>query len=548
MTNNPKAAAAAAGARAPASEAASPRRRQRVAVIGAGASGLTAVKACLEEGLDVVCYERTDVLAGLWHYTDTVERGRACVMRSTVINSSKEMSAFSDFPPDDTLPNYMHNSHMARYIVDYGRRCGAVDRVLLRHEVADVRPTRPGSEDTTWTLRVRRLDSEGGGDREEFEDERDAVMVCTGHHAHPLWPRFKGLGDERGEGRVFAGRVMHSQDYRTSRGFEDRRVLVIGVGNSAGDLAVELGGVAEQVWLSTSSRLVGHRPRGTQGSAIRRVLPDAAAECLHPPAALRADLPHLRERHQPAFRPRHLSAEAQAPHPRPASNGQRRPAQPHTVRHRVHQRTSEGVHGGRRALRGRPTGRRASSRGRRDPRDRLPRLVPVPGARRARRVRGQPGRRVPAGVSPGAAGTRADRTGAAHRCLAAHIRAAEPLGGQGVRRQRDAAQREGHVAAGERVPGALQATLLPGAPTHAAGRLDRLPGRVGRRDRRQTEPGTARHQGPAARLPVAGRTQPVVPVSSARAPRLARGAGRHLGLRTARAQSALHGTRLYRHE
>ncbi|KAH7936662.1 hypothetical protein HPB49_002072 [Dermacentor silvarum] len=247
MTNNPKAAAAAAGARAPASEAASPRRRQRVAVIGAGASGLTAVKACLEEGLDVVCYERTDVLAGLWHYTDTVERGRACVMRSTVINSSKEMSAFSDFPPDDTLPNYMHNSHMARYIVDYGRRCGAVDRVLLRHEVADVRPTRPGSEDTTWTLRVRRLDSEGGGDREEFEDERDAVMVCTGHHAHPLWPRFKGLGDERGEGRVFAGRVMHSQDYRTSRGFEDRRVLVIGVGNSAGDLAVELGGVAEQV-------------------------------------------------------------------------------------------------------------------------------------------------------------------------------------------------------------------------------------------------------------------------------------------------------------
>lgn len=265
MTNNPKAAAAAAGARAPASEAASPRRRQRVAVIGAGASGLTAVKACLEEGLDVVCYERTDVLAGLWHYTETVERGRACVMRSTVINSSKEMSAFSDFPPDDTLPNYMHNSHMARYIVDYGRRCGAVDKVLLRHEVADVRPTRPGSEDTTWTLRVRRLDSESGGDHEEFEDERDAVMVCTGHHAHPLWPRFKGLGDERGEGRVFAGRVMHSQDYRTSRGFEDRRVLVIGVGNSAGDLAVELGGVAEQVWLSTrrGSWVIGRvGPRG----------------------------------------------------------------------------------------------------------------------------------------------------------------------------------------------------------------------------------------------------------------------------------------------
>ncbi|XP_077487813.1 flavin-containing monooxygenase 5-like isoform X2 [Amblyomma americanum] len=257
MTNT----SAAAGApSAPASEATQPRprRRQRVAVVGAGASGLTAVKACLEEGLDVVCYERTDVLGGLWRYTDTVERGRACVMRSTVINSSKELSAFSDFPPDARLPNYMHNTLMARYIEDYGRHCGAVDKVLLRHEVAEVKPSTPDCG--RWTLRVRRLDA---GD--EFVEEWDAVMVCTGHHAQPLWPRFKGLGDERGEGRVFSGRVMHAQDYRKPRGFEDRKVLVVGVGNSAGDLAVELGGVAEQVWLSTrrGSWVIGRvGPRG----------------------------------------------------------------------------------------------------------------------------------------------------------------------------------------------------------------------------------------------------------------------------------------------
>lgn len=235
MTNN--SAEAAAGAETSAAAPAS--RRQRVAVIGAGASGLAAVKACLEEGLDVVCYERADALGGLWHYTDTVERGRACVMRSTVINSSKEMSAFSDFPPDARLPNYMHNSLMARYIEDYGRHSGAADRVLLRHEVSDVKPTAGYDR---WTLKVRRLDT---GD--EFVKEVDAVMLCTGHHAHPIWPEFKGLGDERGAGSVFAGRVMHSQDYRRPRGFEDRRVLVVGLGNSAGDLAVELGGVSEQV-------------------------------------------------------------------------------------------------------------------------------------------------------------------------------------------------------------------------------------------------------------------------------------------------------------
>lgn len=257
MTNIPTVAGAPA---ASASEAKQPRprRRQRVAVIGAGASGLTAIKACLEEGLDVVCYERTDVLAGLWRYTETVERGRACVMRSTVVNSSKEMSAFSDYPPDARLPNYMHNSLMTRYIEDYGRQSGAVDRVLLRHEVAEVKPATADCH--RWMLRVRRLDA---GD--EFVEERDAVMVCTGHHAFPLWPRFKGLGDEHGEGRVFEGRVMHAQDYRKPRGFEDRKVLILGVGNSAGDLAVELGGVAEQVWLSTrrGSWVIGRvGPRG----------------------------------------------------------------------------------------------------------------------------------------------------------------------------------------------------------------------------------------------------------------------------------------------
>ncbi|CAN7989131.1 unnamed protein product [Ixodes hexagonus] len=225
----------------------------RVAVIGAGASGLTAVKACLEEDLDVVCYERSDVLGGLWRYTDKVETGRACVMRSTVINSSKEMSAFSDFPPDPALPNYMHNSLMAGYIEQYGRSSGAADRVLLRHEVTDLRQG-GGADGKKWVLRVKDLAS-----GLETSETVDGVMLCTGHHAHPLRPKFPGLDGD------FRGRVLHSQEYRTPRGFEDRRVLVVGVGNSAGDLAVELAGVARQVWLSTrrGSWVIGRvGPRG----------------------------------------------------------------------------------------------------------------------------------------------------------------------------------------------------------------------------------------------------------------------------------------------
>lgn len=84
---------------------------KRVAVIGAGASGLTSIKHCREDGLDVVCFEATDNLGGLWRYRET----GTSVAKSTIINSSKEFSAFSDFPPAAEVANYMHNTQMVSY-------------------------------------------------------------------------------------------------------------------------------------------------------------------------------------------------------------------------------------------------------------------------------------------------------------------------------------------------------------------------------------------------------------------------------------------------
>lgn len=66
----------------------------KVAILGGGASGITAIKCCVEEGLDVVCYERSSDIGGLWRYTDEPEFGRGGVMKSTIINSSKEISSF----------------------------------------------------------------------------------------------------------------------------------------------------------------------------------------------------------------------------------------------------------------------------------------------------------------------------------------------------------------------------------------------------------------------------------------------------------------------
>lgn len=84
---------------------------KRIAVIGAGASGMTATKQCLDQGFEVVVYEKTAYTGGLWRFQEQLdEDGIASVMKSTIINTSKEMSAFSDFPPPAELPNFMHNS------------------------------------------------------------------------------------------------------------------------------------------------------------------------------------------------------------------------------------------------------------------------------------------------------------------------------------------------------------------------------------------------------------------------------------------------------
>ncbi|KAH6930303.1 hypothetical protein HPB50_012608 [Hyalomma asiaticum] len=110
----------------------------RVAVIGAGASGLTALKACLEEGLDVVCFEKTEDLGGLWTYREHNVDGVASVMFSTTTNSSKELSAFSDFPPPSQYPNYMHHRLVSQYLNDYADTFGLRSYVRCLHSVTKV--------------------------------------------------------------------------------------------------------------------------------------------------------------------------------------------------------------------------------------------------------------------------------------------------------------------------------------------------------------------------------------------------------------------------
>ncbi|XP_059157696.1 flavin-containing monooxygenase 5-like isoform X2 [Physella acuta] len=212
---------------------------KRVAIIGAGASGLTAIKTCLDEGLTPVCFERTEHIGGLWRYTDETVDGQACVMKSTVINTSKEMMSYSDFPIPEKYPVFMHNTQVYEYFKLYAQKFDLEKYINFSTEILLVTRADNFSATGKWEVKYSSTKT-----KEEKSEIFDGVLVCSGHHADKYVPTFPGLSK-------FKGQVVHTHDYRKPDGYDDKRVLIIGFGNSGGDVAVELSRKASQVFLST---------------------------------------------------------------------------------------------------------------------------------------------------------------------------------------------------------------------------------------------------------------------------------------------------------
>ncbi|XP_040262949.1 flavin-containing monooxygenase 5-like isoform X2 [Bufo bufo] len=213
--------------------------RKKVAVIGAGASGLVAIKCCLEEGLEPTCFERTDDIGGLWRFDEKPEASRASIYSSVIINTSKEMMSYSDFPIPDEFPNFMHNSKILRYFRLYTEHFQLTQYIRFKTTVCSVKKQPDFATSGQWEVITEK-------DGKQETDIFDAVLVCSGHHTEAHLPLKTFPGIEK-----FKGRYLHSRDYKNPEEFQGKRVIVIGIGNSGGDIAVELSRTASQVFLST---------------------------------------------------------------------------------------------------------------------------------------------------------------------------------------------------------------------------------------------------------------------------------------------------------
>jgi cation diffusion facilitator CzcD-associated flavoprotein CzcO len=208
----------------------------KIAVIGAGPCGLPACKALAEYGLDYECLEASDSLGGIWN----IERGRGGGYRSLQTNTSTGGMSYSDFPFEDDAPTYPNAVQMLSYFERYAHHFELGENIRLRSRVIRAHPLGDGG----WGVEF-----ESGESR-----KYSSIIVATGQYNSPRLPH----GSTTGE---FTGKHLHVFDYldaTTPIDLRGKRVVVVGLGSSAAEIAAELcdldgKGNASQVILSARS-------------------------------------------------------------------------------------------------------------------------------------------------------------------------------------------------------------------------------------------------------------------------------------------------------
>jgi trimethylamine monooxygenase len=211
--------------------------KKRVAVIGAGPSGLAQLRAFASaeaKGADIpeiVCFEKQTDWGGLWNYTWRTgldEHGdpvHGSMYRYLWSNGPKECLEFAD---------YTFEEHFGRPIGSYPPRAVLWDYIKGRVEKSDVRkwvrfnsPVRM----VTWSDETKKFTvtaHDRSADR-TYSEEFDYVVVASGHFSVPNVPYFEGF-------ETFQGRVLHSHDFRDATEFKGKNVLVVGRSYSAEDI------------------------------------------------------------------------------------------------------------------------------------------------------------------------------------------------------------------------------------------------------------------------------------------------------------------------
>lgn len=198
-------------------------RTGAVCIIGAGPAGLATARALRARGLDYDQFERHSDVGGLWD----IDAPDSPMYEAAHFISSRSMSGFAGFPMSEKFPDYPSHRQVLSYLRDFATAYDLRDGIEFDTSVDSVNKL----DDGRWRVVL------GDGRAARYQ----AVVCCSGAQWVPNLPPVPGS---------FSGEIMHSSTYRDLDQIRDKRVLVVGGGNSACDIVVDAGRAAAAAVIS----------------------------------------------------------------------------------------------------------------------------------------------------------------------------------------------------------------------------------------------------------------------------------------------------------
>lgn len=198
-----------------------------VCIIGAGIGGINAASALKKQGIEFDCFDKRSRIGGIWDFDPKKEH--TSVWSSLNMNTPQGIYQFSDFPMPDSYPDFPAHHQVHAYIENYIDHCGIRDSIHLNTEVSSAERLDNG----TWIVTL------GSGEVRKYA----FLVVANGHHNTPNYPDYPGHD-------TFNGDSIHSRFYRYRHEYKNKRVMVVGIGNSGSQIAVDVSHDAKMTYMA----------------------------------------------------------------------------------------------------------------------------------------------------------------------------------------------------------------------------------------------------------------------------------------------------------